>query len=127
VAKVKRMCTRCELGQVETTDFFDSFEYDEKSLDHYDGPLAGWMKCRSCGQWFAFDCLTIIDTMLWHWSLVPAEKSGDSREAIVAAANNRDGWWLSVVEDRRGSGQKHLAVRIQNRTARPVAAIAMKQ
>src|SRR5258707_258315 len=109
------MCANCESDKIETTNFFDAFTNDERPMDHYDGPLGGWMTCKTCGRWFAFDCAIIIETMLWHWSMIPSEKTDDSRAAIVNAAKDKDGWWVSVVEDRRSGDQRHRAVRIQNK------------
>jgi hypothetical protein len=120
MAEVHMRCEHCEFDQLETTEFFDAFAYEEKSMDYHDGPLAGWMACKSCGRWFAFDCATLVETMLWHWTLVPAEKCGDPRDAIAASARDPEGWWLSVVEDRRGEGQRYRAVQIQNKVAKPV-------
>jgi hypothetical protein len=119
------MCTNCEFDRIDTSTFFSGFAYDEKSIDHYDGPLAGWMSCKKCGRWFAFDCATVIETMLWHWSMIPSEKIGDARQAILDAAKNRDGWWLSVVEDRRGGDERQLGVRIQSRAAKPAISAKM--
>lgn len=37
------------------------------ALGHgHDGPLAGWMTCKECGRWFAFDCAVLIEAMLWQ-------------------------------------------------------------
>jgi hypothetical protein len=123
MVEVNSMCTECEFDEKETPAFFDAFAYDEKSMDYYDGPLAGWMTCNTCHRWFAFDCAIIIETMLWHWSMIPSEKTGDARQAILNAAKDREGWWLSVVEDRRADGQRHRAVRIRNTAAKPAIGV----
>jgi hypothetical protein len=115
------MCKSCDFERIETTTFLQAFAYDEKSMDYHDGPLAGWMSCKACARWFAFDCNAIIETMLWHWSMIPSDKTDDARQAIRDSASKPDGWWLSVVEDRRGGVEQQRAVRIQNSQAKPSA------
>src|SRR5262245_59603887 len=101
-------------------DVSEIYEFDDESLDYYDGPLSGWLKHRVTGEWFAFDCQPIIHGLLWHWTLVPATKTGDAGRVLGDARNASAGSWLSIVEDRRAGAPQCRAVRIDNAIARPV-------
>lgn len=102
-------------------DITDEFEFDENSMDYLDGPLSGWLRSKSTGAWFAFDCQPIIDGRLWHWTLVPEKERTDAGCVLEEAANRSTGYWLSIVEDRRSSRRSESRlVRIDNATARPV-------
>jgi hypothetical protein len=102
-------------------DMSEEFEFDEPSLDYYDAPLSGWLRRKSDGQWFAFDCQPVVDDLLWHWTLVPAAERSDVREVLENAVARGDGYWLSIIEDRRiGTESTCRLAQISNSRARPV-------
>jgi hypothetical protein len=89
----------------------ERFELENGALDYHDGPLGGFLRCKTCGQRFAFECMVVVLTQLWHWTLVP-----------VATAEDRaasEPWWLSVVEDRRHGPERYRAVTVAGTRARP--------
>lgn len=102
-------------------DITEEFEFDEETLDYYDGPLSGWLRSKSTGEWFAFDCQPIINSQLWHWTLIPAQEKTNAGRVLREAATRSSGYWLSILEDGRGNRQSESRlVRIDNATARPV-------
>jgi hypothetical protein len=107
-------CNQCGGLAGETDRFFHGFTFECES--YHDSPIDGWLRCNQCGRWFAFESETIVRDLLWHWVLVPAERTVDAGEAIAAA---RSGWWLSVVEDPRGGPERQWAVRIETGRSRP--------
>lgn len=105
-------------------DMSEQFEFDEDALDYMDGPLSGWLKRKSDGAWFAFDCQPMIIGKLWHWTLVPASKKSPELARVLSdAARSSSGSWLSITEDRRAKETSICRlVRIENIDARPVLA-----
>jgi len=84
-------------------DISERFIFEDKSLEYFDAPLSGWMRCRSCSARFAFHCLPVIWERLWHWSLIPDETNTGSnlREIFSEGVKDPKASWISIVEDRR--------------------------
>lgn len=82
-------------------DVSAEFEFDSDELEYYDAPISGWLRRKSDGALFAFECQPIIWSAAWHWTLVPAiERKGDPTDVIDARRRKRE-TWISVIEDRR--------------------------
>jgi hypothetical protein len=106
-------------------DLSELFEFEESTMDYYDGPLSGWMRSKQSGEWFAFDCQPIVWQMLWHWTLVAAAERIDVLDTLQTAAAQPTGSWLSVVEDRRpGASTACRMCEMDNAVARPVVSAA---
>lgn len=102
-------------------DMSEEFEFDEPSLDYVDAPLSGWIRRKADGQWFAFDCQTVVQELVWHWTLVPTTERTDVRQVLEQAAKAEDGSWLSVIEDRRtNAGSTCRSAWVANSKSRPV-------
>lgn len=99
------MCNTCDMSVPNWGDFSERFIFEDDSLEYYDGPISGWMQCRNCGRRFAFNCLVIIQSVLWHWSLLPVKEAvrQSPLEAFLNAKSRSGVSWLSVIEDRRSS------------------------
>jgi hypothetical protein len=102
-------------------DISDEFEFDEASMDYVDAPLSGWIQRKSDGQWFAFDCQPVVAQLVWHWTLVTTAVRSDVREVLERAAAEKEGCWLSIIEDRRTSAESTCRLApVENGKARPV-------
>ncbi|MBX3208440.1 MAG: hypothetical protein KF764_25570 [Labilithrix sp.] len=105
-------------------DMSEVFDFEEEGTDFLDGPLSGWVRRKTDGAWFAYDCQPIIAGKLWHWTLVSApNKEPDIQQVLIEAARTKLGSWLSITEDRRSSPTSmcHL-VEMANSAAVPVLA-----
>lgn len=98
-------CASCEVDSTDDPQWIERFEFSNDNLDYYDGPLTGKMRCRTCARVFSFDCLAMIPSKLWHWSLTPVVSD-------VGEPKDPSRWWISVVEDRRGPNVRCSAVRV---------------
>jgi hypothetical protein len=99
------MCDICEqeYGRWEG-DISKRFRFEEAQLEYYDAPQAGWLRCIACERRFGFECEEILPGLLWHWALMPegqVAKTSSPRETLEGARRQRDGYWVSIVEDRR--------------------------
>src|SRR5262244_3214480 len=105
----------------EFGDLSEMFSFDDESMDYLDGPISGWMRSKATGDWLAFDCQPVVANMLWHWTLIPAKQRGELKAAFEEAIARTDGFWWSVVEDRRTGGRSKCSlVKITYKEAKPV-------
>lgn len=89
------------MGEQTFGDMSEAFEFDEDDMEYLDGPLSGWIRRRSDGAWFAYECQPIIVGKLWHWTLVPAADKGSDPARVLSEAKRAS--WISVTEDRRAT------------------------
>ena len=103
----------------------EEFDFQEEGIDHYDGPLSGWLRRKRDGAWFAYDCQPIISNMLWHWTLIPVPEKTTDVAGVLIAAKAEGGPWVSVVEDRRSTGtsQCRLVTIAKGAAAPPLLAV----
>lgn len=85
-------------------DMTARFSFSEETLEYHDGPLAGWIRDRQSGDWYAFECVVVLAGSVWHWLL--RRTSGDGRPTDPATRT-----WISVIEDRR-SGEPRCSMMI---------------
>jgi hypothetical protein len=86
--------------EMTISDILENYEFEEETLIYVDAPLAGWMRDRITGVRYAFECINIVEGLLWHWSLVP--DNGDGTSYFDSKKIEQYRVWLSIVEDRRG-------------------------
>jgi hypothetical protein len=106
-------------------DMSEQFDFDEEGMDYVDGPLSGWLRRKTDGAWFAYECQPVIAGKLWHWTLVLVSGKGeDPRWVLQEASEAKSGTWQSITEDRRAS-QISLCrlVELDNRDAIPVLGV----
>lgn len=82
------------------SDISALYDFEEDSLEYFDGPLEGWLVSRDTGERFAFRCLCVVTHRVWHWSLVSA--SADSVDESFKLSDAGACEWTSILEDRRG-------------------------
>ena len=115
------MCESCRFeGSHSPETFADAFRFENETLNYYDGPLGGWLRCHRCEQLFAFDCEAILPDHLWHWSLVPVgDQSANPEDVIDSSSKTREGEWISVLEDSRTDTSRIDVRWLQNTRVRP--------
>src|SRR5439155_14534608 len=111
------MCANCDMSSPEWGDFGERFIFEDDSLDYYDGPIGGWVRCIQCKERYKFECFPIIVEMLWHWVLQPVKSAADENMPLSKMETDKQAMkWISVIEDRRSSAtSKCFGAWIQNK------------
>lgn len=108
-------------GKESFGDMSEVFRFLEKDLVYVDAPISGFVQAALDGSVFAFQCVTIIDDRLWHWTLLPVADLSETCDSVFSKAiRSPPATWLSVVEDRRTSEPRLSAVWIHDGRSLPV-------
>lgn len=92
------------------SDITDGFDILEDELMYYDAPLAGFLRSKTSGNTFAFECIEVLPACTWQWILVPSRhadiKPQDVIEPCLADLTSK---WMSIIEDLRSGVRKFTA------------------
>ena len=80
-------------------DIGDEYEFIEDVLEYADGPLEGILRRRSDNALFAFSCMEVLNSLVYHWTLVQVSSQHVGVSATLAS--RAVGHWVSILEDRR--------------------------
>jgi hypothetical protein len=109
--------------EVTAGDILDHYDFEEDTLVYVDAPLAGWMRDKTTGVRYSFECMSIVDGLLWHWALVP--DSGDGKSHFDHGKADGHNTWRSIVEERRdGLPYKFTSVELRFSKVKPPSSIA---
>jgi hypothetical protein len=111
----------CQVEWSDADDFLDRFRVEKKGLLYHDRPLAGFLACKFCDRYYAFDRGEIVGNLLIHWTIVSAQLGDDPYKAMEEAASNLEGDWLSVTEDYRREPLRVIAARVPTAERPPIA------